>query len=86
MSGQALICLTCDDGLPVHRHAVAPELVQRGRRGTFYVHRRPFRHHPRGRHQNPVTWPLPYVAPSFWADSRLAAEMITIADMMQDLA
>jgi len=33
----ALICLTYDDALPVHREVVAPELSKRGLRGTFYV-------------------------------------------------
>ncbi len=33
----ALICLTYDDALPVHRETVAPDLTARGLRGTFYV-------------------------------------------------
>ena len=33
----ALICLTYDDALPVHRERVAPDLTERGLRGTFYV-------------------------------------------------
>lgn len=33
----ALICLTYDDALAVHRERVAPELAKRGLRGTFYV-------------------------------------------------
>ena len=33
----ALICLTYDDALPVHREFVAPALAQRGLRGTFYI-------------------------------------------------
>lgn len=33
----ALICLTYDDALPVHREMVAPELTERGLRGPFYV-------------------------------------------------
>ncbi len=33
----ALICLTYDDALPVHREAVAPLLTERGLRGTFYI-------------------------------------------------
>ena len=33
----ALICLTYDDALPVHRETVAPDLAERGLRGTFYV-------------------------------------------------
>jgi len=33
----ALICLTYDDALPVHREFVAPELSKRGLRGTFYI-------------------------------------------------
>jgi sialate O-acetylesterase len=33
----ALICLTYDDALPVHREMVAPELAKRGLRGTFYL-------------------------------------------------
>jgi sialate O-acetylesterase len=33
----ALICLTYDDALPVHREAVAPLLAERGLRGTFYT-------------------------------------------------
>lgn len=33
----ALICLTYDDALPVHREVVAPELAKRGLRGTFYL-------------------------------------------------
>jgi hypothetical protein len=34
---KALICLTYDDALPVHRQAVAHDLSRRGLRGTFYV-------------------------------------------------
>ena len=34
---KALICLTYDDALPVHREIVAPMLAARGLRGTFYV-------------------------------------------------
>lgn len=34
---KALICLTYDDALPVHRERVAPALAERGLRGTFYV-------------------------------------------------
>jgi sialate O-acetylesterase len=33
----ALICLTYDDALPIHRELVAPQLAERGLRGTFYV-------------------------------------------------
>lgn len=33
----ALICLTYDDALPVHREIVAPALAERGLNGTFYV-------------------------------------------------
>lgn len=33
----ALICLTYDDALPVHREVVAPLLAERGLRGTFYL-------------------------------------------------
>jgi peptidoglycan/xylan/chitin deacetylase (PgdA/CDA1 family) len=33
----ALICLTYDDALPVHREFVAPELSRCGLRGTFYI-------------------------------------------------
>ncbi len=33
----ALICLTYDDALPVHRALVAPELERCGLRGTFYA-------------------------------------------------
>jgi peptidoglycan/xylan/chitin deacetylase (PgdA/CDA1 family) len=33
----ALICLTYDDALPVHRELVAPQLAECGLRGTFYV-------------------------------------------------
>jgi len=33
----ALICLTYDDALPVHRAVVAPALAERGLHGTFYV-------------------------------------------------
>lgn len=33
----ALICLTYDDALPVHREVVAPELAKRGLHGTFYI-------------------------------------------------
>jgi peptidoglycan/xylan/chitin deacetylase (PgdA/CDA1 family) len=33
----ALVCLTYDDALPVHREIVAPELAKRGLRGTFYI-------------------------------------------------
>lgn len=33
----ALICLTYDDALPVHREVVAPLLAERGLRGTFYI-------------------------------------------------
>jgi peptidoglycan/xylan/chitin deacetylase (PgdA/CDA1 family) len=33
----ALICLTYDDALPVHRELVAPQLAERGLYGTFYV-------------------------------------------------
>ena len=32
----ALICLTYDDALPVHRNLVAPMLTRAGMRGTFY--------------------------------------------------
>lgn len=34
---RAAISLTYDDALPVHRELVAPELLRRGLRGTFYV-------------------------------------------------
>jgi len=33
----ALVCLTYDDALPVHRQVVAPLLAERGLRGTFYI-------------------------------------------------
>ena len=33
----ALICLTYDDALPIHREVVAPLLAERGLRGTFYI-------------------------------------------------
>lgn len=33
----ALVCLTYDDALPVHREVVAPLLSERGLRGTFYI-------------------------------------------------
>jgi len=33
----ALICITYDDALPVHRELVAPLLAERGLRGTFYI-------------------------------------------------
>jgi len=33
----ALICLTYDDALPVHRERVAPDLMERGLCGTFFV-------------------------------------------------
>ena len=33
----ALICLTYDDALAVHRETVAPELNERGMHGTFYI-------------------------------------------------
>lgn len=33
----ALLCLTYDDALSVHRELVAPQLTERGLRGTFYV-------------------------------------------------
>ncbi|MBI5831059.1 MAG: polysaccharide deacetylase family protein [Armatimonadetes bacterium] len=33
----ALLCLTYDDALPVHRELVAPALAARGLRGTFYA-------------------------------------------------
>jgi len=33
----ALICLTYDDALPVHRETVALDLTERGLRGTFYI-------------------------------------------------
>lgn len=33
----ALVCLTYDDALPVHREIVAPMLSAHGLRGTFYV-------------------------------------------------
>jgi peptidoglycan/xylan/chitin deacetylase (PgdA/CDA1 family) len=33
----ALICLTYDDALPVHRETVASELAERGLRATFYI-------------------------------------------------
>lgn len=33
----ALVCLTYDDALPVHREVVAPLLAERGLRGTFYI-------------------------------------------------
>jgi sialate O-acetylesterase len=37
MTSPAIVSLTYDDGLPVHRERVAPGLSRRGLSGTFYV-------------------------------------------------